>query len=594
MGTKRRTFLSPRAIRRLWWAPAAIWFLAWHFFGVWEVWRDPLNQVPGPLGDNIVMLWNLGWMRYALSHGDPGFWFPTAYYPQGFLFLFSTHTWLDGVLGFLFSPLLPRGPAGTVLWANIVQLFATTATGLLTMAALRQFGVRSWLIQLVGASALTFCWFRVYAGTGHYHFYGTQWMLAALLSAAYARRLLRSGFSRPGLLWSFVAGGLTGLSFLNDQTHAIFAAILFTCTMASLSFSGTTVQRQTVLASLAVGAIGAILISSIHLIPILRAVSTGQFTYKVAMLHVPRIVDATSILLPPDRHLMGGPFANLRGTHQFTSQEGAFLGMSGYLFIACGIAASMSAFRYTTRRRTLIWRSAVATVLGCLFLLFAYGELLTIGQNSYFWMPGRLLRHVPVLNNIRLLQRWIWPAQICLTVAGTSAIFYWWGTRLSAPRKALLLAWAALASAEGKWYPPAEPTHIHSNFMDPPGLVASIQKLRIKGGVLMMPMEKAYAHSNHLQFLGGYDIPVTTAYTARAPFDVTHPPWQGTSWTAESGEWLRDRQVSVVVFHDYEGTLLTSSQLQGYSDWIENARQAIPGLIVMNRNGVEVTVPASK
>src|SRR3954468_16362560 len=91
------------------WIWVALWFAGWHLFAFSNVWQHPRISVPGPLGDNLVMLWNLGWVKYALSHGTPGFWFPNAYYPQGFLFLFGTHTWLDGFLGFLASPLLPTG-----------------------------------------------------------------------------------------------------------------------------------------------------------------------------------------------------------------------------------------------------------------------------------------------------------------------------------------------------------------------------------------------------------------------------------------------------------------------------------------------------
>src|SRR5687767_3843773 len=94
-----------------------------------NVWSNPLRYIQGPIGDNLVMLWNLGWVRHALSHGSLGYWFDNLFYPEGFLFLFSTHTWLDGVLYWLASPLLPMGLEGAVLWYNIVQLVATAVTG---------------------------------------------------------------------------------------------------------------------------------------------------------------------------------------------------------------------------------------------------------------------------------------------------------------------------------------------------------------------------------------------------------------------------------------------------------------------------------
>ncbi len=117
-----------------WWSFAFAWFTIWHFFITWQVWGDPVRRVPGPTGDNTVMIWNLGWVHHALSHGSPGFWFPNAYYPDGFLFLYGTHTWLDGLLYWLASPILPAGIDGTILWANITMLVATVGTGLLVIS----------------------------------------------------------------------------------------------------------------------------------------------------------------------------------------------------------------------------------------------------------------------------------------------------------------------------------------------------------------------------------------------------------------------------------------------------------------------------
>ena len=539
------------------------------------------------MGDNIVMLWNLGWVKYALAHHDSGFWFPNAYYPQGFLFLFSTHTWLDGVLGFAASPLLPRGPEGIVLWANITQLFATIATGLFAMATLRQWGVKRPQLQLIGASAVTFCWFRTYAITGHYHFYGTEWMLAALWAAARSRRLLRAQFIRPAMRWSLLAGLLIGLTYLNDQTHAVFAAILCVCTLASLQFSRAKPARRHIFINLALLAGGSLVLSSIHLIPLLLAIASGKFNYKVAMLDVPRLVDLTSVFVPPNRHLMGlNAFARLREAHHLTCEEGPYLGAAGYLFLATGIIGSLVAIRQLSRSRiTRLHRVLGATLLGAIFLVFTCGEFLTIGQHNFIMLPGRMLRHLPGINNIRILQRWIWPTQLCLALAGTLSITFWWAAHLTRLRNLLLLSLAVLFCAEGKWYPPADPVDIHSSFLDPPGLVKAIRENYKSGGVLLMPMEYAYGHANHLQLLVGYDIPMTAVYTARAPFDVTRTPWHGTQWTPESATWLQEHKVGMVVFPYFEGTTTSSANLKQYADWISHAKEAVPGLRVLNRSG---------
>lgn len=573
-----------------WLLLASAWFATWHLFANEDVWRHPATTVPGPLGDNIVMLWNLGWVQYALSHRSPGFWFPTAYYPQGFLFLFSTHTWLDGVLGFLASPLLPYGPEGRVLWANLVQLFATTTTGLFSVLALREFGVRRRPIQLLGATAVTFCWFRSYAATGHYHFYGTEWTLAALAVTARGRRLLRIGFVRRGLALCAAAGVLIGLAFLNDQTLAIFATLLFVAIIGTLRVIRGGPALRPVLIGMSIAASTALVLAGIHLVPIAHAILTGKLHYEVPMLQGPRLVDASSILLPPDRHMLSGKsLVEFRSAHHLVTEEGEYLGTSAWLFILVAIA---TAIRHSTcatiRTRCLRTQIFVPLLLGLVFLVLALGEYLHVGNLILFVLPARILRYIPVLNNIRLLQRWIWPAELCFALSGSLALSYWFGAHLSREKNWLLIAWTIFAAAEGKWYPPAEPVNIHSDFMDPQGLVRSIRNLPRNGGVLMMPAEETYAHSNHLQFLGGYDIPVTLAYTARPPIDIAQLPWHKNVWTPETAAWLRQHKVATIVFHDCDGTTTDSPQLRSYSDWIQHAREAVPALVVLNRNGKSV------
>src|SRR5690606_13241900 len=124
--------------------------------------------------------------RHALNNAHPGFWFANAYYPDGFLFLYGTHTWLDGLLCWIASPLLPSDIGASILWANITMATATIGSGLLIITALRAWGILAWPVLLLVASAVVFCWFRMFALQGHYHFYGTQWMVSCLAMLSYS------------------------------------------------------------------------------------------------------------------------------------------------------------------------------------------------------------------------------------------------------------------------------------------------------------------------------------------------------------------------------------------------------------------------
>jgi hypothetical protein len=574
--------------RRLIYLVSAIWFAGVHLLAHVDVWRDPTHLVPGPLGDNTVMLWNLGWVRYALSHGHPGFWFQNAYYPQGFLFLFSTHTWLDGVLGFLASPLLPDGPEGCVLWANLVQLFATTATGLLAMAALAQFGIRRWQFQLLGATAVTFCWFRAFAAGGHYHFYGTEWMMAALAAAARARRYLRVELNRAGWRWGMVSGALVGVAFLNDQTHAVFAAILFAIILGSLFFSRHAANRA-VLAAISGGALTALLVASIHIVPIVSALAAGKLKYEVTMLDTRRLVDASGTFLPPPQSLLSSDdLADWRQSHKLVTAEGQYLGAVGVLFVLLSWYVAAVLRPANTAARRLRRQLLVASAAGTVFLFLSLGEYFTWGPDSYFVLPGAILRHIPALNNIRMLQRWIWPAQLCLAVGATSALTLAWRRVLPLQKQIVLLACGLFAAAEGMYYPPVEPTNIRGSLLEPPMLVNALRKVPKDGSVLFMPVELTYGYSNHMQFLAGYDIPMAMSYTARPPFEPRFVPFKQAKWTTETAHWLQEHRVRTVVFYDFDGTLNTSPLLKEYAGWIAQARAINRELNVLNRHGNSV------
>ncbi len=119
-------------------------------------------------------------------------------------------------------------------------------------------------------------------------------------------------------------------------------------------------------------------------------------------------------------------------------------------------------------------------------------------------MPGRLLKQLPVLNNIRLPQRWVWPAHLCTALAGATVV-----SMMIARSPRRLLAWLPLAIAfvpgiEGMKYPSAEPTdYRHHPYMRLPGLVQAVKQNYRDGAVLIMPVEKYYTHSNILQFEWG-------------------------------------------------------------------------------------------
>jgi hypothetical protein len=276
----------------------------------------------------------------------------------------------------------------------------------------------------------------------------------------------------------------------------------------------------------------------------------------------------------------------LRADDHLHTEEGPYLGITQYVFLLLGIIGSLGAIRHIARSRRTQWLTVLgATVLGGIFLVFALGEFLTIGTQHYGMLPGRILRHIPVLNNIRLLMRWIWPAHLCIALTGATALSILWRYSFTRTKSLFVVIWAAFAAAEGKWYPPSDPVYIHEPFIDPPGLTSAVRHQHRSGGVLLMPLEPAYRLSNHLQFLTGYDIPFATPYTARPPFEIEQVPLQTADWNTSAADWLKQHRVGMVIFPFADVQPTTSSQIAEYENWIHSAHQAIPDLKILDRAG---------
>jgi hypothetical protein len=559
----------------LWWIFAAALLIAGHLFVTSTAWTNPLARLPGPTGDNCMMIWNLGWVKYALDHGSPGFWCSAAYHPHGFLFIYGSHTWLDGFLYWLTSWLLPGDYHGAILWANITLLTATVATGLLTISALRAWRVGNWPVLLLAGTAVAFSWFRMYAMFGHYNFTGTQWMMAALCLLSWARRFRADGLASRARWFTVAAGVFMGLAALNDQTMAIFAAIIGLLILLTIPGDSLQQRLRRALGGAAMYYAAAAVVASVHLVPIAMAAASGKLDYYHVDKSLPRLVDATSLLLPNDYHFLGVPLKGLREKTGLAWSEGTYFGIIPLLLLLCGTAGAAK-FLITRKPEYRVCFYAAAAAWG--FIIIVLGDRLMIGPNQYFTLPARILKEIPLLNNMRVPQRWVWPAHLATALAGASAISVWMTARGRAWR------WAPLAVAlipilEGRPHPMPDPVDYHSEFMQPEGLIPALRAAHQEGAVLTMPTEVTYAQANVVQFLAGYDIPFSVVYSARMPLDVNQIPWKWAAWTPEAAPWLLEREVRTVVLPFHDG------KPEEFAPWIREAKAAVPGLVVLNKHG---------
>jgi hypothetical protein len=257
------------------------------------------------------------------------------------------------------------------------------------------------------------------------------------------------------------------------------------------------------------------------------------------------------------------------------------------------LAGTAGAIRYMMTRSPALKVCFYATAAAWGFIVLGLGDRLMVGREQYFILPGRVLKEIPLLNNMRVPQRWVWPAHLAIALSGASAICVvlsrWWNERESGWRgkrawvvSSAMLGLAVIPIIEGRSYPIAEPVDYTSPFVRPPGLVEAVEARYAGGGVLTMPIEATFAHTDILQFLWGYDIPATVVYSARMPVDVHKLPWKWAGWTPEAGEWLRAKDVRMVVFPFHAGGV------EEFADWVRQAKHAVPGLVVLNQNGEEI------
>jgi hypothetical protein len=564
-----------------WWVFALLWFASWHLLINYSVWQSPLYRVPGPIGDNTVMLWNIGWVKHALDRGSLGYWFTNAYYPDGFFFLYGTPTWLDGFLYWIVSPLLPGNYTGAILFANINMLLATVASGLAVTGGLRAWGVRHWPVLLLMSSAVAFSWFRVFASSGHYHFHGTHWMLFSLCAISWARRAALEDNKTLFYRRCAAAGIILGITFLNDQAMTIFAALL-----------GSIIVASTVIRNPRPAAFGwlifvacSLAVAAVHLVPTIAAIATGKVDYFVDK--SPRLVDATSLVLPPQWHTVGQFIQPWREAHGLHWSEGTYLGIIPMITLLITTSATIALLSKRATRSPGTKVAASACALAWLFIICALGDKLLVGQHQVITFPGRILKEIPVLNNIRLPQRWVWPAHLCLALSG-AVLLEMWMTRppsnggIKATRLApILLALAVIPPLEGFRYPPEPPPldYAADTYLRPPALVEKIAELHTGGSLLVMPAQKGPGHANIFQFLLGYDFPTALNYTARMPVNPSELPWKDSRWTPEAGEWLRQKRVQILAFAYDDGSAAE------YAAWVQEAKKAVPGLIALDREG---------
>lgn len=188
------------------------------FVGLAIVWTFPLathftTHIPGAgAGDNVAVLWNFWWARFANGHDLPLLQTGYLFAPEGTSLALHTHVALPAMLGATLLGSLPLVAAHNVLLLATIALNGWSAFWLIRQEA------RDWVAALVGGA--------IFAGSpfvvAHLHGHFSVLCLWTLPLVALAARAAMSG-SRPAAAGF---GALVGLTAYLDYYFAVYAVAL--------------------------------------------------------------------------------------------------------------------------------------------------------------------------------------------------------------------------------------------------------------------------------------------------------------------------------------------------------------------------------
>ena len=179
------------------------------------------THLPGKGGDTYVFVWNLWWIKKAVTELQTNpFWTDYLFYPKGVSLVFHTFVPLHGLLGIPLQALV-----GLVAATNLINLLTFILSGYGAYLLCRHL-VADRLSAFIGGMIFAFCPYRFAHLPGHFNLTSTEWLpffALALLKLADADG--RDRIRAP--LWCAVLLLLIGLCDYYYLFYALLLAALF-------------------------------------------------------------------------------------------------------------------------------------------------------------------------------------------------------------------------------------------------------------------------------------------------------------------------------------------------------------------------------
>ena len=383
-------------------------------------WRD---SIPAGAGDIWQNYWNFWWWKQCLLEGFNPLHSPLLFFPNGANLVFHTHSPFNQVLAMPVN--LHFGEAAAY---NFCILFALTLTGFGTYLLVRELTGSAEAGVLAG---IVFAYFpqTIEQTLEHLNLFSLQFIPLALFCLLRWSRSLR-------LIDALAFGACFGLNALCSWHLGLKLGIVVTPWMAWLLWHHRQRWREYLGGAGAAAALAVLLVLPL-LVPIFALIADGNdYFLKQA---VPRGIDPTYLVTPPYANPVLGQLVTDRYLDR-AYQASGFICYLGFIPIALAMTALVRA-----RRKTWPWLA-----------LFASGVVLALGAEP-LWngtlhrdvtLPFAVLREIPLLQNLRVANRFMILAGLALAVL---AGYGWQSLRIKS-RWALPVI-AALILVEFSWLP---------------------------------------------------------------------------------------------------------------------------------------------
>lgn len=383
-----------------------------------------------PHGSNDIWqnLWNFWWWREALVElGTNPYRTEYLFHPHGVSLVLHTHSTFNQIAAFPINLLL--GPIAALNFATLLGFF-------LAGVAAHQLA-----FEISGNRAGAYMAGLIFAFFPHHFEQSLEHLNLSSLQflpwvALYGLRIVRGGSRRDSIMF----GAMYALNLLSCLHYGIFTLFIlpFIWAVEWLRAADRARSAQRLASRLLISAAVFSVVIAPVLVLMLSQMSGVEFYTKPP---IDRGIDLAFFFVPSDHHPLLGAW-----TQAYYSGHRAYpqLGSQAYLGYAALFLAGLALFRARSDRSVIAW-----TLIGASSMLLAFGAHPTFSGHALgIGLPHALFEHVPMLNSLRVANRFIVISMLALAVLASIGF----ATGLHKRRHAAA-AFIALIGFEFLWLP---------------------------------------------------------------------------------------------------------------------------------------------